>query len=166
MELLEGDDGDGVISPLHEGPTMVSPGRIVPPSEQAPGKTLRDQGYDTELVTGRPPAPQFHAWTHYAWQAQEMWPDLYMQIHPDKAGPLGIEDGRRVRVETAHGDIEARAWVTTGIRESAVFIPIGWGEQQPFHPWRPVNFLTDKAQRDPLSGQTNLKSYLCRVSPA
>ncbi|MBT5809021.1 MAG: molybdopterin-dependent oxidoreductase, partial [Rhodospirillaceae bacterium] len=166
MELLEGDDGDGVISPLREAPTITSPGRIVPPSEQTPGQTLRDQGYDTELVTGRPPAPQFHAWTHYAWQAQEMWPDLYMQIHPDKAGPLGIEDGKRVRVETSHGDIEARAWVTTGIRKTAVFIPIGWGEQQPFHPWRPVNFLTDKAQRDPLSGQTNLKSYLCRVSAA
>ena len=25
-----------------------------------------------------------------------MWPDLYCQIHPDKAAQLGIEDGERV----------------------------------------------------------------------
>ena len=40
-----------------------------------------------------------------------MWPDLYVQIHPDKAGPLGIGDGDLVRVETAYGAAEARAWV-------------------------------------------------------
>ena len=127
---------------------------------------MRAQGFDTELVTGRPAAPQFHSWTHYAWQAQEMWPDLYVQIHPEKARALGIGDGERARIETAHGAVEARAWVYAGIRPNAVFMPIGWGERQPFHPWRPVNNLTDGGQRDPVSGQTNLKALLCRVSRA
>jgi anaerobic selenocysteine-containing dehydrogenase len=104
--------------------------------------------------------------THYFWQAQEMWPDLYCQIHPDKAARLGIADGARVRVETAHGAIEAVAWLHAGIRPEAVFVPIGWGERQPYHPWRSVNFLTDKNQRDPVSDQTNLKALLCRVSRA
>ena len=49
-----------------------------------------------------------------------MWPDLYVQIHPDKAGPLGIGDGDVVRVETAYGTAEARAWVTAAIRPTAV----------------------------------------------
>ena len=95
-----------------------------------------------------------------------MWPDLYVQIHPDKAKALGIEDGAKARIETAHGSIEARAWVYAGIRPNAVFMPIGWGERQPFHPWKPVNHLTDGTQRDPASGQTNLKALLCRVSKA
>jgi anaerobic selenocysteine-containing dehydrogenase len=69
-----------------------------------------------------------------------------------------------VRVESAHGAIEAVAWVHAGIRPTAVFIPIGWGERQPYHPWRPVNFLTDGTQRDPVSDQTNLKALLCRVT--
>ncbi|MGH8666914.1 MAG: hypothetical protein ACREUX_21850 [Burkholderiales bacterium] len=56
------------------------------------------------------------------------------------------------------------AWVNAGIRKFAVFIPIGWGERQPFHPWRSVNFLTDHTQHDPASDQTNLKTLLCRVS--
>ena len=62
-----------------------------------------------------------------------------------------------------HGEVKAVAWVYSGIRERSVFIPIGWDEKQPFHPWKPVNFLTDKTQRDPISDQTNLKSLLCRV---
>ncbi|MCB1546421.1 MAG: hypothetical protein KDJ41_01005, partial [Hyphomicrobiaceae bacterium] len=127
---------------------------------------LRAQGFDTELVTGRPPAPHFHSWMHYAWQAQEMWPDLYVQVHPDKAARHGIADGQRVVIETAHGKIEARAWLHAGIRPDAIFIPIGWGERQPYHPWRSVNFLTDKHQRDPASDHSNLKTYLCRIAPS
>jgi len=162
-ELLESDDAKGTISPFFPTVTGASPGRIVDGGEGLPGKEL-NAGFDTELVTGRPPAPHFHSLTHYAWQAQEMWSDLFVQIHPQKARAAGISDGSRVRIETAHGSIEARAWLHAGIRPEAVFIPIGWGERQPFHPWRSVNFLTQKEQRDPLSDNSNLKSYLCRVS--
>ena len=161
----EDDDGaPGFTSPFHENPTLAVRAHIVAPGAHSPARLLQAQGFDTELITGRPPAPQFHSWTHHAWQAQEMWPDLYVQIHPDKAGALGIEDGETVRVETAHGAVDARAWITAGIRPSAVFVPIGWGERQRFHPWRPVNYLTDGTQRDPISEQTNLKSLLCRVT--
>lgn len=95
-----------------------------------------------------------------------MWPDLYVQIHPDKADAIGVVDGGRVRIETAEGAIEARAWIRDGIRPTAVYVPIGWGERQPFNPWRTVNFLTDHTQRDPLADQTNLKTRLCKVSRA
>lgn len=166
LELEDSDADAGVISPFCRPDTGTSRARIVAPTAEGPGARLRAQGYDTELLTGRPSAAHFHSWTHYFWQAQEMWPDLFCQIHPDKAAGLGIADGERVRVETAHGAIEAVAWVHAGIRPSAVFIPIGWGERQPFHPWRSVNFLTDKTQRDPVSDQTNLKVLLCRVARA
>ena len=166
FQRTEGDDTASVLSPFYKVPTHANKGKIVAPGNQSPGIELRAQGFDTELVTGRPPAPHFHSWTHYFWQAQEMWPDLYVQIHPDRAKEHGIEDGTRVRIETSHGEIEAVAWLHAGIRPTAVFIPIGWGERQPFHPWRSVNFLTDKTQRDPISDQTNLKTLLCRISPA
>jgi anaerobic selenocysteine-containing dehydrogenase len=165
VRLTCGDEAEGVISPFGKVPTIATPGEIVQPGEDSPGARLRAEGFDTELVTGRPPAPHFHSWTHYFWQAQEMWPDLYVQIHPDRAKARGIADGARVKVETAHGAIEAVAWLHAGIRPTSVFIPIGWGEKQPFNPWRSVNFLTDKTQRCPLSDQTNLKTLLCRISP-
>lgn len=118
--------------------------------------------YDTELITGRPPAPHFHSWTHYFWQAQEMWPELYCQIHPQKAESLDINDGDNVIVETVNGQIKARAWIHRGIRPTSIFIPIGWDEQQPYHPASSVNHLTG-ISLDPISQQANLKTHLCRV---
>ncbi len=165
IELLDDDSTVGVPNPFYNGAVNASRARIISGDNASPGAALRDQGFTMELVSGRPPAPHFHSWTHNSWQAQEMWPDLYCQIHPETAGRLGIRDGERVRIETGHGETEARAWVYAGIRKTAVFIPIGWGEKQPYHPWKPVNYLTDKTQRCPISEQTNLKSLLCRVSP-
>ena len=164
LQAYDEDAEPGMVSPFHKTPTGTMPGRITQPGDASPGRRLRAQGFDTELVSGRPPAPHFHSWTHYSWQSQEMWPDLYVQIHPDKAREKGIEDGGRVRIETSHGAIEARAWLHAGIRPTSVFVPIGWGEHQPFNPWRPVNFLTDNRQRDPISDNSNLKTYLCRVT--
>ena len=94
----------------------------------------------THLVTGRP-YPHFHSWTHYAWQAQEMWPDMYVQMHPDKAAKHNIEDGQEISIETEHGTVQARAWLYAGIRPDTVFVPIGWDATQPYHPWNSVNYL-------------------------
>ena len=94
-----------------------------------------------------------------------MWPELYCQIHPDKAKSLAINDGDEVIIKTANGEIRARAWLHRGIRPTSVFIPIGWDEQQPYHPAASVNHLTS-SRLDPISQQANLKSNLCRVSKA
>ena len=150
--------------PFIHGKAMVKPFEIIQPHADSPGQTLQRQGFDTHLITGRPPAPHFHSWTHYAWQAQEMWPDMYVQMHPDKAAELDIADGEHVSIETAHGAVTARAWLYAGMRRDTVFVPIGWDSSQPYHPWNSVNYLTDEDQRDPLSDHSNLKSYLCRVT--
>ncbi len=157
-------DGNAVRSPFAKTPADTVTSRIVQPGADSPARALKARGFDMQLITGRPAAPHFHSWTHYSWQAQEMWPDLYVQIHPAKAAALGIEDGREVTVETDHGQIRARAWLHAGIRLDTVFIPIGWDRAQPFPPWPSVNHLTDETQRDPLSDHANLKGYMCRVS--
>ena len=92
-----------------------------------------------------------------------MWPELFCQLHPDKAAELGIAEGDKVKVETVSGAIEARAWLSKGIRKTAVFVPIGWDQHQPFHPAPTVNYLTG-VKLDPISQQPNLKVHLCRVS--
>ena len=150
--------GEDVVSSFFHTEMYAEPGSLVAPIE-APVMSE----FDTELVTGRPPAPHFHSWTHYFWQAQEMWPQLYCQIHPKKADALGIADGDEVRVQTEHGEVKVRAWRYTGIRENAIFIPIGWDEKQPYHPAESVNKLTGLAL-DPISQQPNLKLHLCKLS--
>jgi anaerobic selenocysteine-containing dehydrogenase len=153
------------ISPFFENDVLVHPASIKYPETSRTENLPPESVYDTELISGRPPAPHFHSWTHYFWQAQEMWPELYCQIHPEKAEKHDIKDGDQVIIETSNGAIKARAWLYCGIRPSSVFIPIGWDEQQPYHPAATVNHLTGSAL-DPISQQANLKSHLCRVSKA
>ena len=163
------------VSPFFEVETLVHGGKIVDRAvtgqskskarSKSQSKSQSKSEFDTELVTGRPPAPHFHSWTHYFWQAQEMWPELYCQIHPNKAKSLAISDGDEMIIKTANGEIRARAWLHRGIRPTSVFIPIGWDEQQPYHPAASVNHLTG-VSLDPISQQANLKSNLCRVSKA
>ena len=136
---------------------------IFQPRADLPSKKLQNRGFDTHLITGRPPAPHFHSWTHYAWQAHEMWPDMHVRIHQDKATELQIADGDEVSVETAHGTVRVRAWLYAGTRTDTVFLPIGWDSSQSYYPWNSVNYLTDQEQRDSLSDHSNLKIYLFRV---
>lgn len=162
--LVAQPDVAAVLSPFFHRPVLAQPVHIAQP--EGVGRASADEGlFDTELVTGRPPAPHFHSWTHHYWQAQEMWPDLYCQLHPSKAATLGVKDGETLRVQTASGTIEARAWVTAGIRPDVVFIPIGWDKRQPLHPWPSVNQLVNGAL-DPVSQQSNLKLTRCRVTRA
>jgi anaerobic selenocysteine-containing dehydrogenase len=161
LEFVKQDGDDGPPSPFWNERCYANVVNIV--AEPPPFDRAR---YDMELITGRAGAMHFHSWTHWLWQAQEQCADLFAHLHPKRAAALGIETGDRVRVESPRGAIEAVAWVAPGIRETAVFVPLGWDERQPYHPWRTVNWLMPRAQRDPISDQTNLKVNLCRVSRA
>ena len=110
MELLDDDGSDGIMGPFASGGLALT-GRIVQPEESQPDLQVRSAGFNLELLTGRPAAPHFHSWTHYSWQAQEMWPDLYAQIHPITAAELSILDGDLVEVESKYGLVEAKAWL-------------------------------------------------------
>ena len=61
MELLDSDADEGVLSPFCRPDTSSARGRIRDASADGPGARLRAQGFDTELVTGRPPAAHFHS---------------------------------------------------------------------------------------------------------
>jgi anaerobic selenocysteine-containing dehydrogenase len=161
LEYVKPDSDQGVPSPAWQNRCYASVVRIV-----AEPPEIDRARYDMELITGRAGAWHFHSWTHWLWQAQEQCADLYAHLHPRRAAALGISSGDRVHVETHRGVIDAVAWVAPGIRESAVYVPLGWDERQPYHPWRPVNWLMPRDQRDPVSDQTNLKVNLCRVSRA
>ena len=161
LEYVKPDSDQGVPSPVWQNRCYASVVRIV--NEPPPIDRAR---YDMELITGRAGAMHFHSWTHWLWQAQEQCADLYAHLHPRRAAALGVQSGDRVRVETPRGAIDAVAWVAPGIRETSVFVPLGWDEKQPYHPWRSVNWLMPRDARDPVSDQTNLKVNLCRVTRA
>jgi anaerobic selenocysteine-containing dehydrogenase/Fe-S-cluster-containing dehydrogenase component len=53
--------------------------------------------------------------------------DNWIEIHPQDATRLGVKTGNRVRVRSAHGEIELPAYVYPGVYPGSVAIPLGQG---------------------------------------
>jgi len=53
--------------------------------------------------------------------------NAWVEIHPETAGPLGVETGDLVQVTTAGGSVTAPAYVFKGIRPDTLAVPLGQG---------------------------------------
>ena len=51
----------------------------------------------------------------------------WVEIHPNRAKAMGLENGDLVIISTDHGSLEAPVWTYPGIREDVVAIPMGGG---------------------------------------
>ena len=97
-------------------------------------------------------------------------PEPIVEIHPQTAEDLGIENGDMVYIETKRGRIKQKAKLTDGIDPRVVGLSYAW--------WFPekgveslhgceesnINVLTDNSPPyNPQIGSTNLRGLLCRV---
>jgi ferredoxin-nitrate reductase len=143
------------------GRAILREAEYVPPVE-AP----RDD-YPLRLVTGRT-VYQWHTRTKTGRvpELNEAAPDVWVELSPEDASPLGISEGDIVRVESPRGAVEGRARVS-GIRRGVVFVPMHYGSwnasaERHGHE-RAANELTITAW-DPVSKQPLLKSAIVRVT--
>ena len=83
-------------------------------------------------------------------------PEPYVEIHPETAMKLKINDGERVRVVSRRGEGEFPALVVATIRPDTIFIPYHWGEQLA------VNQLTNP-MLDPISKIPEFKACSARI---
>ena len=83
-------------------------------------------------------------------------PENLVEIHPDTASKLEINDGNVVRVESPRGRIKCAAHITDRIDPRVVHLYHGFKESN-------CNVLTDHRASDPITGSTGLKSLLCKV---
>ncbi|MFJ8594519.1 molybdopterin oxidoreductase family protein [Streptomyces sp. NPDC093598] len=96
-----------------------------------------------------------------------------LQIHPEDAERLGVEEGAAVRVKGAGGEVTAPAEVTDTVRRGVVSLPHGWGHNRPgtrlrhasTDPGVNVNQLLDGRLLDPLSGNAVLNGVPVEVAP-
>jgi anaerobic selenocysteine-containing dehydrogenase len=65
-------------------------------------------------------------WELYGLHLKEMWHN-WVEIHPETAHALGIEDGEQVWVESTEGRIRLKARIYEGAMPDVVSIPIGGG---------------------------------------
>jgi len=127
--------------------------------------TSEDQ-YSFYLITGRPSSAIMGHTSHWIKRLDKECPDQFCAIHTEPAKKLGIKDNDMVSIQSAFGEIQAKAMVTSYIREDTIFIPYSFGRYSPYHAWESVNFLTNAEARCPVSGQVAFKGMTVAVKKA
>lgn len=114
-----------------------------------------DQEYPFILTTGR---VVFHYLsgnqTRRIDSLRQFCPDPYVEIHPDTAKKLGIENGHWCKISSRRGSITVPAKLTKIIRPDTFFVPYHWGKTLA------INQLTNPAL-DPKSRMPEFK--VCAV---
>jgi predicted molibdopterin-dependent oxidoreductase YjgC len=83
--------------------------------------------------------------------------DPFVEMHPDDAVALGIEDGDWVRLVSRRGDLEARAAVGERVYPGLVWMALHFAQAK-------VNWLTHDVG-DPLIGTPEYKTSAVRIEP-
>jgi anaerobic selenocysteine-containing dehydrogenase len=87
----------------------------------------------------------------------EILPEPFVEIHPETAAELGIQEGKIVTVESLRGSIELKARLIRTMDRRAVALTHGW--------WEPVtNVITPSEFRDPVCGATSNHCFQVRIS--
>ena len=87
-------------------------------------------------------------------------PDNPLWIHPDDIVTQGLADGERVRIISAHGEIEARIEADATMRRGVVAMNHGWGLGRGVN----VNRLTSLSdRRDPINAMPILTGFSVRL---
>jgi anaerobic selenocysteine-containing dehydrogenase len=100
-------------------------------------------------------------------------PEPYLEINPEQADNLGMQDGDWVEVETPNGSITLQAKLTDGIAYDVVCTQNGWWQScddlnlNGYDPYSSkganVNLLYPVDKIDPISGSLPIKGFPCRV---
>jgi assimilatory nitrate reductase catalytic subunit len=131
--------------------------RMVATTPGAPADDL-DPDHPVYLVTGRVLAHyQSGAQTRRVPALNKVAPESFVELHPQLARRLAVDDGDEVAVTSPRGTAVARARITTAIRPDTVFMPFHWSGAGM------ANAVTNDAT-DPISGMPEFK--VCAVTVA
>jgi formate dehydrogenase major subunit len=130
-------------------------GSFIPLAWRPPAEGI-DSAYPWILITGRN-LYQYHTrtMTGRVEGLTKLAGTSYVEIHPETAEGLGIQDGEMVRLISRRGAIETAARLTGTARKDTVFMPFHYAEAA-------ANVLTDTVL-DPLAKIPELKVCAVRV---
>ena len=155
----------------------IMPGRgfELPTWDPAPRTELADPSivdeYPFLMTTGRRIPVYFHNEHRQLPWCRELWPAPRVEINPEDAERLGIEQGDWVWIESNKGKIRQTADLFYGIKPGVINCEHQW--------WFPeldqsdrgftlsgVNCLVDGSLHDPICGSSNLRAYNVKVYKA
>lgn len=137
---------------------------ILKPAEYQPPHEEPDEAYPFWLTTGRL-VHHFHTRTKTgrAPELVEAAPDAYVQISPEDAAALSIEQGAWVQITSRRGQIEVQARIG-GIESGRVFVPFHYGYWDEPGRARAANELTI-FEWDAVSKQPHFKYAAVALTP-
>lgn len=119
----------------------------------------QDDKYPYLLTTGRVET-QWHtgSMTRRSPALNDEFPKAYVEINPDDAQKLGIEDGEEVEISSRRGRIKTKAFITDRVMPSLIFVPFHFAEAA-------ANLLTEISV-DPQAKIPDLKLCACTIGRA
>ncbi len=124
---------------------------------------MPDAAYPLVLTTGRLPT-QWHTMTRTGKSPQLLKGNEapFVEIHPDDAAALDIEEAHMVKVATRRGTAIAQAAITDRVRRGTIFMPFHWGRLSGYN--KAANNLTNTAV-DPISKEPEFKACAASLTP-
>jgi anaerobic selenocysteine-containing dehydrogenase len=110
------------------------------------------------MMIGRRQVRSHNSWTQNSPRLVKGRNRCTVQIHPDDAARLGVEDAADVVVASVVGEVTMPAEVTADMAPGVVSIPQGWGQRHgnidaaTKTQTVSINDLTDDSRIDPISG--------------
>ncbi len=151
------------------GRVRLDPPQILEDAERLAQRNGHDPDFPLRLI-GLRELRSHNSWMHNAPLLMRGGRKHAARIHPDDAEAIGLEDGGRCRISSAHGEIEIEALVTDEVKAGTVAVPHGWGHEGE---WRVaaaagganVNRLSssDPADLERLAGMAHLNGIPIRV---
>ena len=120
--------------------------------------------YPLILTTGGRNICYFHSSHRNIPSLRRRAPDPELQIHPDTARSLDIEDGQWVYLASPRGKVEIKAKYYDGIHPKVVHSPHGfWYGVE--NGWKRlnINMITNDEPLCPVTASVPIKALLCRV---
>jgi predicted molibdopterin-dependent oxidoreductase YjgC len=126
------------------------------PVDFLPPAELPDEAYPLLLTTGRV-LYHYHtgSMTRRADGLSAIYPEGLIEMHPEDAARLTVDDGEMVRVSSRRGEVNVKADVTEKIQPGVVFMTFHFAESA-------ANLLTNPAV-DPVAKIPEFKACAVKV---
>jgi anaerobic selenocysteine-containing dehydrogenase len=138
-------------------------------TDQIPGPDWAGEGYPFVMTSAKDPV-FFHSGYRQIGSLRKISKDPEVEMAPEAARRLGIEEGEWVRIRTPKGEIRQRARLVPGMDPRVVSVAYGWWfpERGPvdLFGWREsnINVLTSmEPPYNPVVGSVNLRAIPCAL---
>ena len=143
---------------LHAEKFTRGKGLFSPVEHQEPAE-VTDAAFPFTLTTGRI-LQHYHtgSMTHRVAGLETLAPEERVELNPDDAAVLGVNDGDCIRISSRRGIVESRAWVTDRVGRGVIFMTFHYANAL-------GNVLTNTAV-DPIAKIPELKVCAVKVEKA